>query len=334
MEQKNVERKIGVPSHHVRISSISSPTVLTFCGLLADSLGQEDILSGPYDPEFSFGSEAANLEYSILCAILGNPSSSESVTSLNSPTQASQASPVQPGYSSWPPDQVDYTSYPQINVQSEPSNPAPYLPYQYANPTSPQQQQSEEQLSFPQFQSPRPQAPLHPLQPRFPLDTRPRSPPPVTFDASLIGNAAFADIIRPQSCGSKLQSIHDRVTAPYDYTEGYHFLMKHLRGRCVCVFPFSILLLFYKASKKTISCASYAPLLSSDRLLSPCKCLFLLMMRCSWKNVSREHYWYAVSCLPLATINFGQSGAGQTYFVQRHTNCCMAAYWRNLSSCP
>jgi hypothetical protein len=23
------------------------------------------------------------------------------------------------------------------------------------------------------------------------------------------------------------------VTAPYDYTEGYHFLMKHLPSRCV-----------------------------------------------------------------------------------------------------
>jgi hypothetical protein len=30
-----------------------------------------------------------------------------------------------------------------------------------------------------------------------------------------------------------LQSIHDRVTAPYDYTQGYHFLMKHLPTRYV-----------------------------------------------------------------------------------------------------
>jgi hypothetical protein len=30
---------------------------------------------------------------------------------------------------------------------------------------------------------------------------------------------------------SKLQSIHDRVNAPFDYTEGYHFLMKHLPTR-------------------------------------------------------------------------------------------------------
>lgn len=191
----------------------------------SDSLGQD--LGASFDPEYSFGSEAANLEYSILCAILGNPSSSESVTSLNSPTQASQASPVQTAYSSWPSDQVDYTPYPHVNVQSEPSNPAQYLPYQYSSP-----QQPDEELTFPQFQSPQPQAPLHPLQPRYPLDTRPRSPPPSTvFDSSLIGSGAFPDITRPQSCGSKLQNIHDRVTSPFDYTEGYHFLMRHLRSR-------------------------------------------------------------------------------------------------------
>jgi len=33
--------------------------------------------------------------------------------------------------------------------------------------------------------------------------------------------------------GSQLQNINDRVTMPYDYTEGYHFLMKHLPSRCV-----------------------------------------------------------------------------------------------------
>jgi hypothetical protein len=30
---------------------------------------------------------------------------------------------------------------------------------------------------------------------------------------------------------SELATINDRVTAPFDYTEGYHFLMKHLRAR-------------------------------------------------------------------------------------------------------
>lgn len=40
-------------------------------------------------------------------------------------------------------------------------------------------------------------------------------------------------------CGSKLQSIHDRVTTPYDYTEGYHFLMKHLPTRCECPLSFA-----------------------------------------------------------------------------------------------
>jgi len=95
--------------------------------------------------------------------------------------------------------------------------------------------------------------PIHPLQPRFPLDSRPRSPIPSTFDTTKgtstgllsppSSNASpgsttsdpsgIVDLVYPQSHGSKLQSISDRVAAPYDYTEGYHFLMKHLPTRCV-----------------------------------------------------------------------------------------------------
>jgi len=122
------------------------------------------------------------------------------------------------------------------------SNQSNFLTYPY---TQPQAQLPEEisDLSYP----------IHPLQPRFPLDSRPRSPIPSTFDTTKgtstgllsppSSNASpgsttsdpsgIVDLVYPQSHGSKLQSISDRVAAPYDYTEGYHFLMKHLPTRCV-----------------------------------------------------------------------------------------------------
>lgn len=122
-------------------------------------------------------------------------------------------------------------------------------------------------LTYPYTQSQRPEEvsdltyPLHPLQPRYPLDSRPKSPivgsfshdaakeistgllSPPSSNASPSSVASIpsgiTDLVRPQSRGSKLQSINDRVMAPYDYTEGYHFLMKHLPTRCVVLIKYS-----------------------------------------------------------------------------------------------
>lgn len=74
-----------------------------------------------FDPNFTFGSEAANLEYSILSAILGNPS----------PPDSSETPPAQDlQYSRWSSDPIDLTSNlspsyteSQISVQQQ-SNPA------------------------------------------------------------------------------------------------------------------------------------------------------------------------------------------------------------------
>ncbi|KAJ7187996.1 hypothetical protein C8R46DRAFT_1053298 [Mycena filopes] len=202
----------------------------------------------PFDPSFPFGSEAANLEYSILSAILGNPSPPETTTSP----------PSVPPYSSWPSDeQMDFTaprnhndfgsSYPdqqqQIAVQpsdttlsTSPSG--SFLTYPYPQPP--------EQDTALQYSAQFGGQDLHPLQPRFPLDNRPRSPP---FGAGKdsrgvlspsSSSSSYAHAVPEQARqgqsqssggGSHLQNINDRVTMPYDYTEGYHFLMKHLPSR-------------------------------------------------------------------------------------------------------
>lgn len=254
----------------------------------------ETLLSTAFDPNFAFTSEAANLEYSILSAILGNPSPPESASSP--PPQP----PPAPQYSSWPSDTIDFATSPQLGASSNtfastygepqmstqqsdslstsPGNSAHYLTYPYPHASRPDDLTD---ISY-GTESPYTSSGLHPLQPRYPLDMRPRSPPATVFlhnpsskDATTRGllspppstcspsSAAsvptgITDIAAP-ACSSKLQSIHDRVTMPYDYTEGYHFLMKHLPTRCACSRTGSRTHANSSVgSKRTIFCASFA----------------------------------------------------------------------------
>ncbi|KAF8829093.1 hypothetical protein HHX47_DHR3001051 [Lentinula edodes] len=198
----------------------------------------------PFDSNFPFGSEAANLEYSILSAILGNPS----------PPQGDSTPP--PTYSGWPSsDPLIASQSPTFsstfptslssNLAASPTT--AYLTYQYQEP--PRTSELSE-VQYPPFQQSvnTPNTTPQPLQSRYSLESRAKSPPYSVFiDETSHGllspphsnaspsltpsvvrstdSVASASICTP---GSKLQSIHDRVTKPYDYTEGYHFLMKHL----------------------------------------------------------------------------------------------------------
>ncbi|KAJ7647133.1 transcription activator of gluconeogenesis ERT1 [Roridomyces roridus] len=177
----------------------------------------------PFDPSFPFGSEAANLEYSILSAILGNPSPPETTTSPN------PQYPTYEGMDFTSPRTDDFpASFPaqQIAVQPSETTTAPsFLSYPF--PQTSEQDSQQYASQFPQE--------LHPLQPRFPLDTRPRSPQLSSKDTPSVSatQPSYPHGIPDQARGggSQLQNINDRITMPYDYTEGYHFLMKHLPGR-------------------------------------------------------------------------------------------------------
>ncbi|KAF7376358.1 Transcriptional factor [Mycena sanguinolenta] len=201
----------------------------------------------PFDPSFPFGSEAANLEYSILSAILGNPSPPETTTSPDT-----TATP----YSSWPADDpMEFAAArgstefaatfpdPQIVVQPSDTTISTSPTTRFLTYAYPQPQEQQEPLPYAAAQF-SPQEP-HPLQPRFPLENRPRSPHfsakdtaalqrgSVLLSPSQSSGSPFAANAPEQQGGSQLQNINDRVTMPYDYTEGYHFLMKHLPTRCV-----------------------------------------------------------------------------------------------------
>lgn len=261
------QRRSQLKSQHlfllVRYCYASHTHLLTWPSLAEPAPQSDSILATAFDPAFAFGSEAANLEYSILSAIIGNPSPTDSASTSPPPAPPST-------FSSWP-DAIDFSTSPRLgtvgsaypssfnDVQLAQSslesalttspNP-PYLTYGYS-----QSQRSEDAAETPlssQFQS---QASLHPLQPRYPLDGRPRSPPTVAFgEVSLKDVVAPGLLTPPLSNGSPssiasapvgaadqppakptVESIHDRVTTPYDYTQGYHFLMKLLPTRYVAI---------------------------------------------------------------------------------------------------
>lgn len=232
----------------------------------------------PFDPNFSFGSEAANLEYSILSAILGNPSPPESGTEAQSPQI--QYLPSVPS-SAWSPDSLSQAQYNQSPMlgsngygssyaeqQSSLMRPSdtmsasqisppfmdfPSMPQYQVSPQEQSGNQQQTQYARPYAQQQQPQQPtvLHPLEPRFPREfhTSPTSASgPSAFgrsssrDSIILGSPSASSSSTPvhtayadgtESRGSQLQRINARVTRPFDYTEGYHFLMKHLQTRCV-----------------------------------------------------------------------------------------------------
>ncbi len=206
----------------------------------------DPVFAPSYDPNFPFGSEAANLEYSILSAILGNPSPPDS--SNTPPPDFWPSVPYNPPFLTYP-----YQDQPQPQPQSDPSQQPDTIQPELTE-LSPDASTTVDDLES-----------LHPLQPRFPLDARPRSPP------------LFVDVISDSvdTPASNLQTINDRITKPYDYTEGYHFLMKHLPSRSVAFLSFDTAHRAIPGLRRTISCASSVLSLSSDRHSSPFKCLFL-----------------------------------------------------------
>jgi transcription activator of gluconeogenesis len=135
-----------------------------------------------FDPSYPFGSQTANLEYSILSAILGNPGlEPPSIGDLNSPLQAS-------------------TLRTQGPPSPPPSNGSPDAPEDAADLPIPQ----------PHFGAPPPPPPQQSESSIMPKDTSVGSRPPKT------------------SPGDR---VYSSVQKGYDYTQGYHFLMRYLSER-------------------------------------------------------------------------------------------------------
>ncbi|KZP34366.1 hypothetical protein FIBSPDRAFT_846473 [Athelia psychrophila] len=215
----------------------------------------DGFLNVPFDSNFTFGSEAANLEYSILSAILGNPSPPESGPSPSSP-QLQYATNA-----AWPSDELSQGQYGESPIlghsnyasfddtQALAAQPPDSLaggPDNQMSPTtgyltsyssqfaqSPQEQSRE--ISYGQYsQTQSPVIMQYPREMRtsnsgdvFLTGSTPsRSDSPTSASSTHLN---YTDTAQMRS--TQMQRINARVTRPYDYTEGYHFLMKHLPSR-------------------------------------------------------------------------------------------------------
>ncbi|KAH8995714.1 hypothetical protein EDB92DRAFT_1943201 [Lactarius akahatsu] len=208
---------------------------------VVDSFSPTDPLFNPaFDaPPFPFGSEAANLEYSILSAILGNPSPegnppSDSHSSSTPPPSTLPFTAPSEYATSW-------SSGPNGSLlPSEPSNfltspftgivhrPAPALPLstdflsQSYSSLDPSSSATSSSVHTPQDSSTSARQPvsdpspskssLRPLTPRWPACTT---------------DSALLELSGPKTA----EEVYGSITKPYDYTEGYHFLMKVLPFR-------------------------------------------------------------------------------------------------------
>ncbi|OJA18607.1 hypothetical protein AZE42_01766 [Rhizopogon vesiculosus] len=210
---------------------------------------QHDPLFNAFDPNFTFGSEAANLEYSILSAILGNPSPSDSGTapspSHQQPPQPLSNSPwspeplhAQPQYMQGPPSNFGspYGDRPQLSIPHTDGLSQPSPTFLSSYPSS----QLGPRTSSPAMQYPHPyaqpqphlSAPSHPLAPHYShglinlgvVRTPSRDTRSHSYESS--GHTSPSPTNHSTDHHSTIN-----VTTPYDYTEGYHFLMKHLPSR-------------------------------------------------------------------------------------------------------
>ncbi|EKM54511.1 uncharacterized protein PHACADRAFT_258404 [Phanerochaete carnosa HHB-10118-sp] len=218
-------------------------------------------------PAFAFPpSDAANLEYSILSSILGN--SPESGNSAGSPVAAqqqigqvstsyvAQPSSANMGSGSWPAAPNSYSEQ-QPAASAAAAAPNGYVAPQYqlpapANGTTPVQGQ---ELQYPEYTTNQgrqsqpaslgsytgqaAQVSVNQVAPsavqlaqRQPAVTPTRSSSTTLIDRSVsAGTASWAGPTPSDVGHHDVVSVYKSVTDPYDYTEGYHFLMKHLPTR-------------------------------------------------------------------------------------------------------
>ncbi|EIN11889.1 hypothetical protein PUNSTDRAFT_50722 [Punctularia strigosozonata HHB-11173 SS5] len=209
-------------------------------------LPNDPLFNVSFDPNFPFGSEAANLEYSILSAILGGPSPPEvdleqalrdelALTELHANNDAEGLDTR--GHEGSPEPYMQTLMEPSWPVSSPLASTLPLaalgdFPSAYRNRTY-----GSSQLSVAPGQttgdadgladdfitlqySPQQEREQH----QSLLSTSPR-----------LGSARlFSDSVDSGEFGADKavkSSVYEKVTAPYDYTEGYHALMKHLSSR-------------------------------------------------------------------------------------------------------
>ncbi|TFK54154.1 hypothetical protein OE88DRAFT_1654670 [Heliocybe sulcata] len=212
-------------------------------------LANDPMFDLTFNPSYNFVSEAANLEYSILSQILGSSPESDTGAPFSSSTWPSD--PMSPTF---PDSPAQYTTNTSLGGAADDyaTTTSPlsnnFMTLTYPTPGQVQDQQSSQGGSTPfSAQAFERSDALQEYQAQFPLPERPSSTPTVS-DSIYASTAKYTEDSRtspPISVDSPSTEtsssdiplvggrpdVYKTITAPYDYTEGYHFLMKHLPTR-------------------------------------------------------------------------------------------------------
>ncbi|KZT26684.1 hypothetical protein NEOLEDRAFT_1062401 [Neolentinus lepideus HHB14362 ss-1] len=231
-------------------------------------LANDPMFDLTFNPNYNFVSEAANLEYSILSQILGSSPESDTAPAFSGSTWPSD--PLSPTFADSPTQYTanaslggadDYVSTTstyvdqplaippsETTLKPDSSLSTSFMTLTYPIPGQLQDQPSQSRNATLSVQS---YGRSDEYESRFPLLERSPSTPTVSDSVSnsiyagTAKNTEDSRVSPPVSADSpstetssydqpllgRSLDVYKSVTAPYDYTEGYHFLMKHLPTR-------------------------------------------------------------------------------------------------------
>lgn len=227
-------------------------------GLLTN-LPSEPSINMNFDQPFSFGSEATNLEYSMLTQMLGNIAD-DSLLPMTSPTYSShpQSRPSLPNtHYPMEPEPWAATQNAQNNppmsrpsssvYQNQPPPPPPPETPMDLPMISPEQISPTNNLGNPtyaQLPGARETAPSFPTRSTPFLRTTPQhqhQQHPHQFSAGLGVDPSMVHTAEPvepstphgisnpnEFTSMRIAEVYQNIARPYDYTQGYHFLMQYL----------------------------------------------------------------------------------------------------------
>lgn len=169
----------------------------------------------------------------MLSAILGNPNENGTGTPPSTSFDPNN---------SWPSVDVPYSGsfgsgYPGSGGETIQQAQQNYMPPFTSTPSYTQSPTTDFRNQYPtpgysgEISGFSPQLPL-PQQPQYILDAaRPQRIRDLSTDGNVTTAQSPSSADFPGGHGVHMQQINELVTKPYDYTEGYHFLMKHLPSR-------------------------------------------------------------------------------------------------------
>ncbi|KAI8640866.1 hypothetical protein BD408DRAFT_369295 [Parasitella parasitica] len=180
--------------------------------------------------DFGFGSETTGLEYGILgnMVVDGPPPSTPTTTQMSENSVTTTATtPSTPATATTTTTTTTTTTASSPNTFQALSALFPFT----SSPTSPlpqqQQQQQQQQRMQPQLQF---QSPMRRAQPQLKQFS---SPPiaPVKRDSTSSSNSTKSSSRRKGNCGNTPEAVYNSVKRPFNYAEGFHYLIQYVTER-------------------------------------------------------------------------------------------------------